>query len=61
LDVKVLLICCKCGKKIIKPIKKLANSVFVVEVYKCRKCKATYKEAHYNRRVIETDALAVCN
>jgi hypothetical protein len=55
-----LLVCCKCGKKLFKPVRKLANSVFVVEVYKYRKCRAIYKEAHYNRRIRETDPLAMC-
>ncbi len=56
---KFLLICCRCGKRISKPCRKLENSVFVVELYKCRKCRQTYKEAHYNFRIFEDEVIGV--
>jgi len=44
---------CKCGRKLGKPTKKLENPTFVIAVYKCKKCKATYKEAHYQATITE--------
>jgi ribosomal protein L37AE/L43A len=41
--------CSKCGRKLRKPIRKLENSLFSIEVYKCKKCNLTYKEANYQR------------
>gem|GEM_PF-2223762 len=43
--------CSKCGRNIVKPIKKLENAFFIIEVYKCKKCRTTYKEAHYQNRL----------
>jgi hypothetical protein len=39
--------CNKCGKTIRKPTRKLENSFFLIEVYKCKKCGSTFKEAQY--------------
>jgi hypothetical protein len=47
-----MLNCNKCGKKIEKPTKKLENSLFTIEIYTCKKCHTTQKEAHYQNSLL---------
>ncbi len=51
--------CNKCGRALVKPIRKLENSLFCIEVFKCRHCDATYKEAHYRNEIV-FNGLSIC-
>jgi len=44
--------CSKCGKKIDNPTRKLENSFFTIELYTCKKCHTTHKEAHYQNSLL---------
>jgi predicted RNA-binding Zn-ribbon protein involved in translation (DUF1610 family) len=35
--------CPNCGKKLMKPAKKLENPMFTIEVYTCDQCGLTFK------------------
>lgn len=50
-----LLVCCKCGRILHKPVRRLANSVFIAEVYKCQKCSAITKIAYYTSGIAQED------
>jgi len=35
--------CPNCGKELAKPERRIANSVFCIEVYTCDKCELSFK------------------
>jgi transposase-like protein len=35
--------CPKCGKTLTKPERKIENSAFIIELYRCDQCGTTFK------------------